>query len=101
MTESRTIPSTHDAPPARPAEFIHLPTPGDHYSPATGSAIMTIIHEMARHHAARGGDTTVIVGDGTRHDYTEGRSAVVKFDWKFAPIWLPATSFTTPSTVNV
>ena len=39
---------------ANVSEWIHVPTPGDHYSPATGSAIMTIVYEMARHHAAAG-----------------------------------------------
>jgi glycosyltransferase involved in cell wall biosynthesis len=51
---------------------IHIPTPGDHYSPATGSAIMTIIYEAARIHASRGGNTQVIVSAGTRHDYPVG-----------------------------
>jgi glycosyltransferase involved in cell wall biosynthesis len=58
---------------------VHVPTPGDHYSPATGSATMTVIHELARRHAARGGRTQVIVGRGTRHDYPVGDGVEVGF----------------------
>lgn len=58
---------------------IHIPTPGDHYSPATGSAIMTVIHELARRHAERGGETQVVVGRGTRHDYGVGECIEVGF----------------------
>lgn len=58
---------------------IHLPTPGDHYSPATGSALMTIIYELAREHEKRGGDTRVVVGRGTRHDYPVGTAVEVGF----------------------
>jgi glycosyltransferase involved in cell wall biosynthesis len=59
-------------------EFVHVPTPGDHYSPATGSAIMTIIYEIAREHAARGGRTRIIVSRGTRHDYPVGECDEVR-----------------------
>ncbi len=52
--------------------YVHLPTPGDHYSPATGSAIMSIIYELTKAHAETGGSTKIIVSAGTRHDYTEG-----------------------------
>lgn len=58
---------------------IHLPTPGDHYSPATGSAVMTIIYELVREHARRGGETRIVVGHGTRHDYPVGTSVEVGF----------------------
>lgn len=58
---------------------VHLPTPGDHYSPATGSATVTVIHELARRHAARGEPTQVIVGRGTRHDYPVGEGVEVSF----------------------
>jgi hypothetical protein len=35
--------------------FIHIPTPGDHYSPGTGSSVITVIYELTRqHHAAEG-----------------------------------------------
>ena len=52
---------------------IHIPTPGDHYSPATGSALMTIIHHVAVCYAAQGGETMLIVNRGTRHDYQPGQ----------------------------
>lgn len=58
-------------------EFVHLPTPGDHYSPATGSAIMTDIYEMSRFHARAGGRTRIIVSRGTRHDYQVGQCVEV------------------------
>jgi glycosyltransferase involved in cell wall biosynthesis len=70
-----------------PPLFIHIPTPGDHYSPATGSATMTVIHELARRHAAAGGETRVIVNAGTHHDYAVGQCVEVRGpayppDWK-------------------
>lgn len=52
--------------------YLHIPTPGDHYSPATGSAIMSIINEITKVHATKGGCTKIIVSEGTRHDYAEG-----------------------------
>lgn len=56
-------------PPATAASprlhFVHLPTPGDHYSPATGSAVITIIHELAKAHAAQNLPTSIIVANGT------------------------------------
>jgi glycosyltransferase involved in cell wall biosynthesis len=60
-----------------PPEFVHVPTPGDHYSPATGSAVMTIIYELSRVHARRGGRTRIIVSKGTRHDYEVGECVEV------------------------
>lgn len=58
---------------------IHIPTPGDHYSPATGSALMTIIYELAREHERHGGQTRIVVGRGTRHDYPVGVPVEVDF----------------------
>jgi len=58
---------------------VHLPTPGDHYSPATGSALMTIIYELAREHQKRDGDSRIIVGRGTRHDYPVGTAVEVDY----------------------
>lgn len=60
-------------------QLVHVPTPGDHYSPATGSAPMTIIYELAREHQRRGGTTVVVVAVGTRHDYPVGRAVEVPF----------------------
>lgn len=55
-----------------PPTHFHVPTPGDHYSPATGSAPMTIIRQLALQHSKQGGRTLVAVSSGTRHDYDEG-----------------------------
>lgn len=69
-----------DLTPVGPAGVhVHVPTPGDHYSPATGSAVMTVIYELARQHAKHGGDTRLVVGRGTRHDYPVGTVAEVDF----------------------
>jgi glycosyltransferase involved in cell wall biosynthesis len=59
--------------------YIHVPTPGDHYSPSTGSAIMTVIYELSRCHQDSGGRTRIIVGRGTRHDYPVGECVEVDF----------------------
>jgi glycosyltransferase involved in cell wall biosynthesis len=55
------------APPR--AHFIHVPTPGDHYSPATGSAVITIIAELSRIHAAHHRPSTILVSTGTTAGY--------------------------------
>ncbi len=52
--------------------LAHVPTPGDHYSPATGSAIMTITYELNREHARRGGGSTVLISRGARFEYPIG-----------------------------
>lgn len=49
--------------------MVHLPTPGDHYSPATGSAVMTVIYEQLRVHVGLGGKSGVIVSRGTCDGY--------------------------------
>jgi glycosyltransferase involved in cell wall biosynthesis len=49
--------------------FVHVPTLGDHYSPATGSAVITVIAELSRVHQRHGGRTTLLVGEGTRQGY--------------------------------
>jgi glycosyltransferase involved in cell wall biosynthesis len=59
--------------------YIHIPTPGDHYSPATGSATMTVIYELSRQHQEAGGRTRIVVGRGTRHDYPVGDCVEVDF----------------------
>jgi glycosyltransferase involved in cell wall biosynthesis len=61
---------------------MHIPMPGDHYSPVTGSSVITVIYELTRQHHAAGGDTTVIVGRGTQEGfppYPVGRVAEVDF----------------------
>lgn len=59
--------------------ILHVPTPGEHYSPATGSRPMSIIYELAREHERRGGATSVVVAIGTRHDYPVGHVVGVPF----------------------
>jgi glycosyltransferase involved in cell wall biosynthesis len=49
--------------------WVHLPTPGDHYSAATGSAVMTVIYELSRAHAVQGYPSTIIVSRGTTEGY--------------------------------
>src|SRR4051794_10115216 len=63
---------------------MHVPTPGDHYSPATGSAVMTIIHELARNHLPSG-ETRIIVGHNTRHDYPTGTCVEVTYPSPLPP----------------
>jgi glycosyltransferase involved in cell wall biosynthesis len=58
--------------------LLHLPTPGDHYSPATGSATMTVIYELARRHELAGGYTLVLVDSQARADYSTGRVIPVR-----------------------
>jgi len=64
-----------DPAPAHTAlsRHVHIPTPGDHYSPATGSAVMTVIYEIGRVHVRRGGELRIVVSRGTRHDYDVGQ----------------------------
>lgn len=68
-----------NAPPGDGPLHVHVPTPGDHYSPATGSAVMTIVYELARRHREHGGRTEVIVGRGTRSGYPVGERLEVEF----------------------
>lgn len=60
-------------------EWIHIPTPGDHYSPKTGSAIITVAHEMTRWHAAAGGSSRVLVQAGTWDGYSDGARMEIHF----------------------
>jgi glycosyltransferase involved in cell wall biosynthesis len=59
--------------------LIHVPTPGDHYSLATGSATMSVIHELTRRHLAAGGKARIIVGRSTRHDIGDGECVPVDY----------------------
>jgi glycosyltransferase involved in cell wall biosynthesis len=59
--------------------YVHVPTPGDHYSEATGSATMTVIYELSREHQKAGGQTRIVVGRNTRHDYSVGDCTEVHF----------------------
>lgn len=53
--------------------IVHVPTPGDHYSPSTGSALMTVVYELNRRHVERGDEAVVVVSPGTRQDYGVGQ----------------------------
>lgn len=48
--------------------WVHAITPGDHYSPSTGSAIPTVVDGIAGAAAGRGPAQYVIVADGTYDD---------------------------------
>ena len=62
-----------------PQDHIYVPTPGDHYSGITGSAIMTLIYEFTRKHIQAGGRAQIIVGRNTQHDYPAGEHVLVDF----------------------
>jgi glycosyltransferase involved in cell wall biosynthesis len=67
------------AAPARPADLMHLPTPGDHYSLVTGSATMSVVHELTLRHLMSHGHVRVIVGRGTLHDIPDGECWEAEF----------------------
>jgi len=67
------------------AEWVHIPTPGDHYSPKTGSAVITVIREMNRCHLAAGGRARVLVAKGTWDGYDDG----VRFEVPFRRLGTP------------
>jgi glycosyltransferase involved in cell wall biosynthesis len=48
------------------SDWIHIPLPGDHYSPHSGSSYGTVIYELCRRHS---GESRVIVGRGTMQGY--------------------------------
>jgi glycosyltransferase involved in cell wall biosynthesis len=68
MSLAQAIPATTPPTQIEPP-LVHIPTPGDHYSPATGSAVITIIYELARLHAERNGRTKVLVTRGSSDGY--------------------------------
>lgn len=61
---------------SREPVLIHVPTPGDHYSPQTGSAIITIINQMAKYHAQLEGESYIAVTHGTNWGYEIGKPLV-------------------------
>ncbi|RFC43703.1 MAG: Glycosyltransferase involved in cell wall bisynthesis [Verrucomicrobia bacterium] len=63
--------SISSAPPASGlSEWVHIPTPGDHYSPGTGSAVITIVAALARVQTEEGAGTPrVLVSKGTQNGY--------------------------------
>ncbi|HTW95018.1 MAG TPA: glycosyltransferase family 4 protein [Tepidisphaeraceae bacterium] len=60
-------------------EWVHIPTPGDHYSPKTGSATITVIREMTRCHASAGGRSRVLVAKGTWDGFDDGARVEIPF----------------------
>lgn len=60
-----------------PRDEVHLITPGDHYSPRTGSAIPTVVHGLSQ--AARGQRPKVLVGRGTYAD-RYGSADIIEYD---------------------
>lgn len=75
-TQSENFP-THSHPNF--SMWIHIPTPGDHYSPAYGSARVTVTYETSCQHAANGKTSRIVVGEGTRHDHNVGEVVEVPF----------------------
>lgn len=70
--------------PAPPARHAHALTPGDHYSPRTGSATATVVRGLMSAHLAAGGSGAVAVARGTYADrYGEGE--VVEYEITPAP----------------
>jgi glycosyltransferase involved in cell wall biosynthesis len=49
-------------------KIIHIITPGDHFSPSTGSAIPTIVHNLSVAGAKSGSLSYVVVDETTRKD---------------------------------
>jgi glycosyltransferase involved in cell wall biosynthesis len=60
--------------------WVFIPTPGDHYSPCTGSANITRIYRLAEQHTAAGGTVRIIVGRNTRAD-TYRAGEVIRVDF--------------------
>lgn len=56
--------------------WVHVPTPGDHYSPRTGSAVSTLIHQVCRLHPAT---SHVVVQRGTMDGYEVGERVEVDY----------------------
>ena len=80
MTALSPVASGEAACAERPLDgWVHVPTPGDHYSPRTGSAVITVVHQMARWHAAAGGRTRVLVAPGTWDGFDDNAREEVAF----------------------
>jgi glycosyltransferase involved in cell wall biosynthesis len=64
---------------SRPTPLTFVPTPGDHYSLATGSATMSVVHELVRKQLAAGGEARIVVGHNTQHDIPDGACVEVHY----------------------
>jgi len=65
-------------------EIIHLITPGDHYSPRTGSAIPTVVHGLSSARATGAPEPAVLVERGTYPDRYPSARAI---EYERAPAW--------------
>ena len=66
--------------------FVHVITPGDHYSPRTGSAIPTVVDGIARA-AVRAGDARhAVVLDGSTYRPRYDSADIVEYDGAPAPV---------------
>ncbi|PQV65385.1 Glycosyltransferase involved in cell wall bisynthesis [Abditibacterium utsteinense] len=59
--------------------WIQVPRPGNHYSPARGSAIATVIYEFARERFEAGLETRVVLDEKASCDYPVGQCQAVNF----------------------
>ena len=65
-------------------EIIHLITPGDHYSPSTGSAIPTVVHGLSGSRATGTPVPSVLVARGT---YPDRYASARVIEYEQAPPW--------------
>ncbi|MFE6236466.1 glycosyltransferase family 4 protein [Cellulosimicrobium sp. NPDC057862] len=68
---SRTGQTTSARGGGQPRGLVHVITPGDHFSPRTGSAVPTIVDGLSRHARPDGPRPAVVVAEGTYPDRYE------------------------------
>ncbi|PFG32364.1 glycosyltransferase family 4 protein [Sanguibacter antarcticus] len=74
-----TEPLTHDAPQRSGRRHVHLITPGDHYSPRTGSAVPSVVHGLCSNADPGSPRPAVLVSRGTYPDrYTS--ADIIEYD---------------------
>ena len=59
--------------------MVQVPTPGDHYSASTGSAIMAVVHAITCKHIGAGGQVRIVVGHDTCRDLPDGQCVEVVY----------------------
>ncbi|MBN0042181.1 glycosyltransferase family 4 protein [Cellulosimicrobium cellulans] len=64
----RTGRTASTGPAGRPRRLVHVITPGDHFSPRTGSAVPTVVDGLSRHARPDGPRPAVVVAAGTYPD---------------------------------
>lgn len=62
-----------------PNKIYFIPTPGDHYSPKTGSAFATFTSEIVSHHTKSGKYAGIIVAKNTMDGYEYGERIEVEY----------------------